>query len=70
MKPLHDRMPLVLEPADFDLWLDNRNEVGKVQPFLRPLADGELEAVAVSPLVNSPRNDGPELLEPASQDPA
>jgi putative SOS response-associated peptidase YedK len=63
-------MPLVLEPADFDIWLDNRTDVAKVQPLLRPLADDELEAVAVSPLVNSPRNDGPELLEPASPEPA
>ena len=40
-----------------------------VQPLLRPWPADDLEAVAVSPLVNSPTNGGPECLAPAESGP-
>jgi putative SOS response-associated peptidase YedK len=63
--PIHDRMPVILEPADFTTWLDPTNEDPKtLVPLLRPLPATELTAEPVSPLVNSPRNDAPECIMP------
>jgi putative SOS response-associated peptidase YedK len=62
---LHERMPVILEPADWALWL------GEVQddfmPLLRPSA-AEFRVWQVSTAVNSVRNDGPELLIPTGTD--
>ena len=63
--PLHDRMPVILEQEDFDLWLDcDRVPANEVQELLLPPHDGLLEAVEVHPRVNNPRLDEPGILEP------
>jgi putative SOS response-associated peptidase YedK len=61
---LHDRMPLVIDPAQWPAWL---GEV-EADPFalLGPPPDGTLRAWPVSAAINSPTNNGPELLEQAS----
>ena len=62
---LHDRMPLVLDPADFALWLDPQvTDPARLLPLLRPYPAEEMVAVPVSPRVNSPHNDDPSLVEP------
>jgi putative SOS response-associated peptidase YedK len=62
---LHDRMPLVLDPADFTLWLDpDVTDPARLLPLLRPYPAEEMVAVPVSPRVNSPHNDDPSLVEP------
>jgi putative SOS response-associated peptidase YedK len=67
MKPIHDRMPALLEPADFDAWLDCRNvDIAEAVSLLRPAPDAMLSSTAVSPAVNNPRAEGPELLMPAA----
>lgn len=64
MAPIHDRMPVILSPADYELWLDEAvQEPERLTPLLRPYA-GDLEAYPVSPFVNSPRNNAPECLAP------
>ena len=61
---LHDRMPVILDPADYDLWLDPAvSDRERLQPLLRPDAT-ELEMWPVSKLVNSPANDRPECSRP------
>lgn len=61
MRPIHDRMPVILEKADWPSWL---GEVpGDPLSLLRPAAAGVLRAWPVGTRVNTPRNDGPELLE-------
>lgn len=63
---LHDRMPVILDPQDWDLWLDPAlADVGELHGLLRPAPPGPLELYPVRPLVNSVRNDGPELILPA-----
>ncbi|HEV7224065.1 MAG TPA: SOS response-associated peptidase [Pirellulales bacterium] len=65
MKPLHDRMPVIVAPADYGLWLDAAvQEPERLTPLLRPYADAEMEAYPVSTLVNSPKNNSPKCLEP------
>ncbi len=61
--PLHDRMPVILALADFDAWLDPTTPLDEAEALLRP-AD-HLVARPVSQDVNSVRNDGPHLVEPA-----
>ena len=62
LRPLHDRMPVILEPADWPLWLGETD--GNASPLLAPSA-AELRLWRVSPAVNNVRNDDAELLKPA-----
>ena len=65
LRDLHDRMPVILEPEQFDAWLDpEQDDAGSLQSLLRPAADGVLTMHPVSPRVNSPKHDEPSLLEP------
>jgi putative SOS response-associated peptidase YedK len=59
---VHNRMPVILAAEDHDRWLDPAQGDGKA--LLRPCPAEWLEAVAVSPRVNSPANDDPEVLLP------
>jgi putative SOS response-associated peptidase YedK len=62
MQAIHHRMPVVLEPADWPLWL---GEAGKgAAPLMQPADDAVLEFYRVDPKVNSNRASGPELIEP------
>ena len=60
MKPIHHRMPVILSPDDYDRWL---NEGGMT--LLRPCSIA-MEAYKVSPKVNNPKNQGPDLVQPLS----
>ncbi len=63
---VHDRMPLVIEPRDYAAWLDRSTDLSRVLALLSPLPDSELVGFPVSTLVNSPNNDGPELIRPVA----
>jgi putative SOS response-associated peptidase YedK len=66
MRRIHDRMPVVVEPEDWSLWLDpTPGDPGELLALLEPREDLALDAYAVQPLVNSVRNEGPDLLLPA-----
>src|SRR5262249_27290302 len=63
-KPLHDRMPVILEKRDFARWLDPANTDAKnLMPLIRRLPDDALELYRVTPKVNSPRFDDPSCVE-------
>ncbi len=62
--PIHDRMPVILEPGDWAAWLDPATDPAVVEALMVPAAAGVLEAFPVSTLVNRVANDGPQLLEP------
>ncbi len=62
MAQLHERMPVILEPAAWPLWLGE--EAGDHTALLRPAAVGIVRLWPVSQAVNSVRNNGPELLTP------
>jgi putative SOS response-associated peptidase YedK len=59
---IHDRMPVILAEADHARWLDAA--AGDGRALLRPCPAEWLEAIPVSPRVNSPANDDPEVLAP------
>ena len=62
MAPIHDRIPVVLDESRFDEWLDAKTPEPALRSILRPAPDELLVAERVSSLVNSVKNDGPELL--------
>jgi len=62
---LHDRMPLILDPADYDSWLQSDGaHLDELQHLLRPAPEGTLAAEPVSTFVNKPGNEGPECIAP------
>jgi putative SOS response-associated peptidase YedK len=62
---IHDRMPMLVEPQNWDTWLDPRiDDTDVLQQLLVPAAPGRLAAYAVSTEVNDVRNNGPELIAP------
>jgi len=67
MQTIHHRMPVILAPHDYDLWLDpSVQHVEIVKPLLRPFTADELVAYPVSALVNNPRHDTSQCLEPVA----
>ena len=60
IKPIHNRMPVILKRADEKTWLESKDSA-EILSLLRPYAAGDIEAYPVSKLVNSPRNEGPEV---------
>jgi len=63
--PLHDRMPVILAPGDFDRWLDPKAAKGEqLQALLRPYPAEAMTACPVSPHVNSPRHNDPSCVAP------
>lgn len=68
MRPIHDRMPAILSPKDYDLWLDaGVQDPEAVTPLLRPCSDEMLRAYPVATVVNSPRNDTPACIAPLAE---
>jgi len=68
MAGLHDRMPVILLPGDWEEWLDCGNRRPQdVAHLLRPAADDLLEAVPVSKRVNSVANDDEGLIAPLAE---
>jgi putative SOS response-associated peptidase YedK len=64
---IHNRMPVILAPEDYDLWLDpSIQEVERLQSVLSPYPAEEMIAFPVSTRVNNPANDSPECLEPVA----
>jgi putative SOS response-associated peptidase YedK len=62
LRPLHDRMPVILPPEDWPLWL---GEAGHgAAKLMRALPEGALRVWPVGQAVNSNRAEGPDLLEP------
>jgi putative SOS response-associated peptidase YedK len=66
MRPLHDRMPVILDRASYDRWLDPAPLPAQaLQPLLHTPPVDDFEAYPVSTLVNAPQHDEPACIEPA-----
>lgn len=66
---LHDRMPVILVDDAWDLWLDPAPaDPGELIALLQPTDDMDLHIYAVNRDVNDVRRDGPELIEPLSEE--
>ena len=65
LAPIHNRMPVILDRSAHATWLDVRESpTDRLTSLLCPYPGAEMEAYAVSPLVNNPRNDVPECVAP------
>ncbi|HET9438689.1 MAG TPA: SOS response-associated peptidase [Longimicrobiales bacterium] len=63
---IHDRMPVMLRPEQYDLWLQPDADTAALQSLLQPYEGADLDAYVVSTLVNKVENDGPECIAPAA----
>jgi putative SOS response-associated peptidase YedK len=63
-RPVHDRMPVILAPANFAAWLDPRTPAGNLDALLRPCPEEGMIAAPVGRYVSNPRNEGPQCLAP------
>ena len=62
VKDVHDRMPVILTPEAEELWLNNNEPVDALLDLLKPYNASDMKAYPVSPLINSPQNNTPEVL--------
>jgi putative SOS response-associated peptidase YedK len=58
---VHDRMPIIIEPKDWNMWVMAPDPAA----LLKPCRIDLLQKYPVSPAVNNPSNDAPELIAPA-----
>lgn len=64
---IHDRMPMIIDPASWADWLDPGNDnAADLRALLSPAATSGLTTYPVSMAVNSVRNNGPALIEPVT----
>ena len=69
VRPIHNRMPVILQPEDEEQWLDvSRIDFVKAKSLLKPYPEELMDAHDVSPIVNSAKYDGPECIQPVSDD--
>jgi putative SOS response-associated peptidase YedK len=67
LAPIHDRMPVILAPDAFDLWLDCAHvDATTAAALIAPAPENLLEAYPVSTDVNRVANDNPKLVEPVA----
>jgi putative SOS response-associated peptidase YedK len=64
---IHHRSPVILDPKDFDEWLDPSTEAKDAYRLLQPPPDDLLELVPISSLVNKVANDRPEVQAAAGE---
>lgn len=64
MAPIHDRMPVILDPDSYKLWLNPKESWETLKKLLRPTPEGRLTAFPVSTHVNSPDNDDAACIQP------
>jgi putative SOS response-associated peptidase YedK len=64
---IHDRMPVMLMPADYDRWLEAEPSIDVLRTMLKPYDEDLMRAYRVSRIVNSVRNDVPECVEPLAE---
>jgi putative SOS response-associated peptidase YedK len=66
MQELHDRMPVILSPNDYDVWLDPAcDDRAGLEKLLDAYPADEMQFRPVSKTVSNARNEGPECVEPA-----
>jgi putative SOS response-associated peptidase YedK len=66
MQPLHDRMPVILDPSAEALWLEPTSSADALRSLFVPYASEQMEAFPVSPWVSDAKHQGPRCLEPVN----
>lgn len=63
-KRVHDRMPVIVHPADYDRWLSAESQAADLKQLLQPFDDESMRGHYVTPLMNNPRFEAPACIEP------
>ena len=66
---IHDRMPVIIAPCDYGLWLDADAAAAALAPLLGSAANADYTLHAVSKRVNSPANDTADCIAPLAPQP-
>jgi len=70
-RDIHDRMPAILEPEDYDLWLDpGLTDPEQLQHLLRPFDPRRMKKYPLSPKVSNVNIDTPECIQEVAADDA
>jgi putative SOS response-associated peptidase YedK len=65
MATIHNRMPVILLEESYSIWLESGEaDPQRLAGLLKPYPAAQMQAYPVSPMVNSPKNDLPELIRP------
>jgi putative SOS response-associated peptidase YedK len=64
VRPLHDRMPAIVPPTEFDRWLGTATAVEDALAILKPWPAEWTTVLPVGPMVNSVKNESPECITP------
>lgn len=64
LRPLHDRMPVILHEEDYDRWLDPKTDPTQLGELLKPYPPEEMTAFPISTFVNNARNESAQCIEP------
>ncbi len=63
LKPVHDRMPVIIKAENYDEWLDPKiKDTERLEKLLAPYPANEMDSHTVSRAVNSPSEDSPQLI--------
>jgi putative SOS response-associated peptidase YedK len=63
---LHDRMPAILAPDEYARWFDHDTPLKEAHALLRPYPADLMAVSEANALVNSPKNEGPQRLDPVA----
>lgn len=67
ISPIHDRMPVLLEPEDYALWLNPKQpKTDLFHHLFRPYPAQKMAVYPVAPLVNNPRYDASDCMQPVA----
>jgi putative SOS response-associated peptidase YedK len=65
LKPIHERMPVIVKPEDYDVWLDPTVQQAEILlPIFEPFPSDRMIAISVSTAVNIPSNDSELCIQP------
>lgn len=65
LEPIHERMPVILQPQDYSLWLDPQVQTPEpLQQLLHPYPSEAMMAYPVTTVVNSPKHNSPDCIKP------
>jgi len=64
VRPIHDRMPVILAPQAYGPWLDPSAQADTLAPLMAPYPADEMASYPIGGHVNNPANDDPQCVEP------
>ena len=67
MFSLHDRMPVIVDEADYDKWLNPKSKPDELESLIKPYTNEPMQANAVTRVVNNARNEMPECVIPLNE---